>query len=69
MNPILETQNGTYYDMYIKKLIIYQYIEGEPLTKSSNIDKIMLKEDIQKQLDILHKLDLVFADIRIEKYN
>jgi hypothetical protein len=63
MHPILETQNGTYYDIYVNKLIVYEYIQGESLTTASNVDKVILKEDIQKQLDILHKLDLVFADI------
>lgn len=53
-------------DFYIRKLIVYQYIEGESLTSSSNIDKMMLRNDIKKQLEILDKLNLVFADIRIE---
>ena len=53
-------------DIYIRKLIVYQYIQGESLTPSSNIDKIMLRSDIEKQLNILHKLHLVFADIRIQ---
>lgn len=49
----------------ISKIIVYEYIEGESLT-SSNVDMALLKEDIEKQLNILHKLNLVFADIRIE---
>lgn len=49
----------------ISKIIVYEYIEGESIT-SSNIDMSLLKEDIEKQLNILHKLNLVFADIRIE---
>jgi hypothetical protein len=53
-------------DVDIRKLIVYQYIKGETLTPSSNIDKIMLKTDIEKQINILHKLNLVFADIRIQ---
>lgn len=49
----------------ISKIIVYEYIEGESIT-SSNIDMVLLKEDIEKQLNVLHKLNLVFADIRIE---
>jgi len=53
-------------DTYIEKLIIYQYIEGEELNKSSIINKVILKNDIMKQIEVLHKLNLVFGDIRIE---
>lgn len=53
-------------NVYIRKLIVYQYIEGESLTPSSNINKTMLRSDIEKQLNILHKLHLVFADIMIQ---
>lgn len=48
------------------KMIIYEYIEGEPLTPSSSIDMLKLKKDVGAQLLILHNLGLVFADIRLE---
>lgn len=64
LNPEFMFNNDD--DIYVKKLIVYQYIDGESLTSSSNIDRTMLKNDIEKQLNILHKLNLVFADIRIE---
>lgn len=49
----------------IIKMIVYEYIEGENLI-SNNVNMLRLREDVEKQLNILHKLDLTFADIRLE---
>ena len=66
LDPSLKFSINVDADVYIKKLIVYQYIKGESLTALSDIDKPMLKNDIKKQINILHKLNLVFSDVTTE---